>query len=74
MKAIDRLAIGKEVTGRIAVGARIDWAALAADLGYADHAHLTRDFADVFGEPPTQYARRHPASASGARRSSSRAG
>jgi AraC-like DNA-binding protein len=63
-----------EVTGRMAAGARVDWAALAADLGYADQAHLSRDFADVFGESLTQYARRYPASASGGSPSASTAG
>ena len=42
-------------------------AAIAADLGYADHAHLTRDFRRILGFTPTQYrstggsaVRRHP--------------
>ncbi|MFD8153841.1 DUF6597 domain-containing transcriptional factor [Streptomyces sp. NPDC059720] len=34
----------------------IDWAALAADLGYADQAHLVRDFTATVGVPPTVYA------------------
>ena len=38
--------------------ARVDWAALAADLGYADQAHLSRDFTATLGVPPTQYAAR----------------
>jgi AraC-like DNA-binding protein len=50
-----------EVTERMAAGTRIDWAGLAADLGYADQAHLVRDFTDLFGEPPTHYAKRYPA-------------
>jgi AraC-like DNA-binding protein len=36
----------------------VDWAALAADLGYADQAHLTRDFTAVVGVPPTRYTGR----------------
>ncbi|NEB74707.1 AraC family transcriptional regulator [Streptomyces sp. SID14478] len=32
-----------------------DWAALAADLGYADQAHLVRDFTATVGVPPTAY-------------------
>jgi AraC-like DNA-binding protein len=40
-------------------GASIDWAGLAADLGYADQAHFTRDFTAMFGETPTQYAARY---------------
>lgn len=34
----------------------IDWAALAADLGYADQAHLVRDFTTTVGVPPAAYA------------------
>ena len=34
----------------------VDWAGLAADLGYADQAHLTREFTAAFGLPPAQYA------------------
>ncbi|MCX3285865.1 helix-turn-helix domain-containing protein [Streptomyces sp. NEAU-H22] len=33
----------------------IDWATLAADLGYADQAHLVRDFTATVGVPPTAY-------------------
>jgi AraC-like DNA-binding protein len=45
-----------EAAGR-AAGGRVDWAALAAELGYADQAHLVHDFARVVGEPPARYAR-----------------
>lgn len=48
-----------EVTARMAGGGEIDWAALAADLGYVDQGHLIRDFKSVFGEPPTWYAQRY---------------
>jgi len=48
-----------EVTERMAAGGEIDWAALAADLGYADQGHFIRDFRSMFGEPPTWYARRY---------------
>ena len=34
----------------------VDWATLAADLGYSDQAHLTRDFTATLGIPPTRYA------------------
>ena len=37
-------------------GATVDWAALATDLGYADQAHLTRDFTATLGVPPSRYA------------------
>jgi AraC-like DNA-binding protein len=36
--------------------ASVDWGALAADLGYADQAHLTRDFTATLGVPPSRYA------------------
>jgi AraC-like DNA-binding protein len=38
-------------------GAAVDWAGLAAELGYADQAHLTRAFTAVVGTPPATYAR-----------------
>jgi AraC-like DNA-binding protein len=43
----------------MAKGASIDWAGLAAELGYADQAHFTRDFTSMFGETPTRYALRY---------------
>ncbi|MGH3391347.1 MAG: AraC family transcriptional regulator [Actinomadura sp.] len=46
-----------EAATRAEQGAGIDWAALAADLGYADQAHLTRDFTAAVGVPPARYAR-----------------
>jgi AraC-like DNA-binding protein len=45
-----------EAAGR-AAGGRVEWAALAAELGYADQSHLVHDFARVIGEPPARYAR-----------------
>ncbi len=50
-----------EVTERLAVGDPVDWAGLAAELGHADQAHLSRVFTVLFGEPPTHYAQRYPA-------------
>lgn len=47
-----------EASARAEDGAGIDWAALAADLGYADQAHLTRDFTAAVGAPPHRYASR----------------
>lgn len=49
----------RDVTARMEAGEPVDWAGLAADLGYADHGHLTRDFTGLFGEPPTAYAARY---------------
>lgn len=37
----------------------VDWSLLAAELGYADQAHLTRDFTAVVGRPPTRYTAGH---------------
>lgn len=31
---------------------------IAAESGYADQAHLAREFAALAGEPPTAWARR----------------
>ncbi len=39
-------------------GAWPGWATVAAELGYADQAHLTRDFTRWVGCPPTEYVRR----------------
>jgi AraC-like DNA-binding protein len=48
-----------EVTEQMAKGSKIDWASLAADLGYADQAHFSRDFSRMFGETPSRYAERY---------------
>jgi AraC-like DNA-binding protein len=44
-----------EAAQRADSGDPVDWAELAADLGYADQAHLTRDFTATLGVPPTRY-------------------
>jgi AraC-like DNA-binding protein len=49
-----------EVAARADSGEFIDWATLAADLGYADQAHLTRDFTATIGVPPARYAHPEP--------------
>ena len=38
-------------------GATVDWGSLAADLGFSDQAHLTRQFTAVVGRPPAAYRR-----------------
>jgi AraC-like DNA-binding protein len=45
-----------EAALRAEAGGDVDWASLAADLGYADQAHLTRDFTATLGMPPSRYA------------------
>ncbi len=43
----------QEAAVRIDRGERENLARLAAELGYADHAHLTRDFTALVGRPPS---------------------
>jgi AraC-like DNA-binding protein len=45
-----------EAAARADSGEPVDWAGLATALGYADQAHLTRDFTATIGVPPTRYA------------------
>lgn len=47
-----------EALQRAGVDPEPDWAALAADLGYSDQAHLVRDFTATVGVPPAAFARR----------------
>lgn len=47
-----------EATTRAAAGERLDWAALAVELGYADQAHLIREFKAQVGTTPEHYAAR----------------
>lgn len=41
----------------VAGGQDVDWASVATELGYADQAHLTRDFTSTLGISPAAYAR-----------------
>jgi AraC-like DNA-binding protein len=45
-----------EAARRADAGDAVDWALLALDLGYADQAHLTRDFTATLGVSPARYA------------------
>lgn len=45
----------QDAAERLRVDPGADLAALAAELGYADHAHLTRDFRSVLGIAPRTY-------------------
>ena len=45
-----------EAAERADSGEPVDWASLASDLGYADQAHLTRDFTVTIGVSPSRYA------------------
>jgi AraC-like DNA-binding protein len=47
----------QEAAERAASGTDVDWAELAAELGYADQAHFVRDFTASVGTPPARYAR-----------------
>jgi AraC-like DNA-binding protein len=59
-KWVMRRARLQEAAVRAERGGQVDWASLAADLGYADQAHLTRDFTATIGVPPARYVT-HPA-------------
>jgi AraC-like DNA-binding protein len=43
---------------RIACNGRTGWAQIAAEAGYADQAHLVREFGELAGEPPAAWAGR----------------
>jgi AraC-like DNA-binding protein len=46
----------QDAAARAAAQRPVDWAGLAAELGFADQAHLTRAFARTIGTPPAAYA------------------
>ena len=56
-KRVTRLVRLQEVARVLSLGGAPDLAALAAELGYADQAHLQHDFREVAGVTPGAYAR-----------------
>lgn len=50
----------QEAAERVRTDPGADLSSLAADLGYADHAHLTNDFRTVLGFTPSAYRRELP--------------
>ncbi len=49
-----------EAAEAVRSGDPVSWAVLAADLGYADQAHLIRDFRAAIGQTPAAYAAAQP--------------
>lgn len=50
----------QESAERLRLDATLNIATLAAELGYSDHAHLTRDFRTTLGITPSRYRRDAP--------------
>lgn len=50
----------QEAAERLRLDATLDIAILAAELGYSDHAHLTRDFRNILGMTPSHYRHEAP--------------
>jgi AraC-like DNA-binding protein len=46
----------QEAADRVGRGERVDWPALALELGYFDQAHFSKDFKSQVGRSPAQYA------------------
>ncbi len=46
-----------EAIERLAAGTAVDWAELALSLGYYDQAHFNRDFRNLVGRSPGEFAR-----------------
>jgi AraC-like DNA-binding protein len=61
----DQVGVGPKAFARVTrvqglvrrLGPRTAWSALAADLGWSDQAHLTRDVRDIAGITPSELAR-----------------
>ncbi len=52
-----------EAAERARRGGVMDWSGVAAELGFSDQSHLTREFTSVIGVPPAAYAARSGAAA-----------
>ena len=48
----------QEAADRVKGGERVEWSAIAQELGYHDQAHLIRDFREQVGLTPEAYAKR----------------
>ena len=57
-KSLARMMRFHRACGMARTGTSSGWAGIAADSGFADQAHLVREFAAFAGEPPTAWARR----------------
>lgn len=53
-KTVARIVRFETLTSRLAGGHPVDWAALAADCGFFDQAHLSREVRDLAGVTPTE--------------------
>ncbi|MBK8249853.1 MAG: AraC family transcriptional regulator [Gemmatimonadetes bacterium] len=47
----------REAAARHVEAPATTWSYIAADVGYSDHAHLTREFREIHGAPPSEVAR-----------------
>ncbi|GAB2481562.1 helix-turn-helix transcriptional regulator [Nocardiopsis aegyptia] len=47
-----------EAAERARRGGATDWSVVAAELGFSDQSHLTREFTSIIGMPPAAYAAR----------------
>lgn len=53
-KMVARIVRFEALTARLSSGRPVDWAALAADCGFFDQAHLAREVRDLAGVTPTE--------------------
>jgi methylphosphotriester-DNA--protein-cysteine methyltransferase len=71
-KTAARLVRFDRAADRVGRGRRLDWGLVAAEVGYADQAHLVRDFRQFTGSTPTEFAARAlPSGGAGGRQVSS---